>query len=256
MILSLIQHWLQAGNAHHIHSPFVYHLYTEIIRSQQYYYAYEEVENLHRALRKDTRVIQVQDYGAGSKRLPGRHRRIGAIARHSVLSRKEGRLLFRLVNHFQPKVIFELGTSLGISTAYLGKAGGQSQIYTFEGCPATAHIARENFSHLKLAQIQVLVGSLENTLLNQVQKVDQIDFLYMDANHRYEPTLAYFETCLPKLHENSLVILDDIYWSKEMQVAWQNLHHRPEVGLSIDLFQMGLLFFRKKQAKEHFTLHF
>jgi predicted O-methyltransferase YrrM len=81
-----------------------------------------------------------------------------------------------------------------------------------------------------------------------------LDFIFVDANHRKAPTLSYFEICLPKVHENSIMIFDDIYWSKEMTEAWEQIKQHPSVGISIDLFQFGIVLFRKTQAKQHFVL--
>jgi len=60
--------------------------------------------------------------GAGSRLGAYRSRTIGSIARTSAKPAKYGQLLFRLAQRFQPKTVFDLGTSLGLTTAYLAKA--------------------------------------------------------------------------------------------------------------------------------------
>jgi predicted O-methyltransferase YrrM len=68
--------------------------------------------------------------------------------------------------------------------------------------------------------------------------------------------MQYFEACLKKINEQTLFIFDDIYWSPEMKKAWDEITSRPEVKISIDLYDLGLIFFRNNQAKQHFVLKF
>ena len=81
----------------------------------------------------------------------------------------------------------------------------------------------------------------------------KIDFFYL---HRKDATLRYFEQCLPLADKNSLFVFDDIHWSGEMESAWDTIKKHPQVRLSIDLFFIGLVFFRTEQPKQHFTIRF
>ena len=255
--LVFLRYWLSAGTAHGLHSPFVFDLYTRVIRSSGEFYAFEEIEHLRDALLFSDKKITVTDLGAGSKKTSGTVRHVKEIAETSLATPKTGQLLFRLVNEFQPRTLFELGTSLGITTLYLGKADTRCQLVTFEGCPETMAVAQENIRHARLTNVLPITGNLQETLKHEVEKVAALDFVFFDANHRLEPTLSYFETCLAKAHEHSVFVFDDIYWSVEMQQAWQEIKNHPTVTLTIDLFQVGLVFFRKENfEKQHFKLRF
>jgi predicted O-methyltransferase YrrM len=83
-----------------------------------------------------------------------------------------------------------------------------------------------------------------------------LDFAYFDANHRFEPTVQYFEDCLPYIQNDSVFIFDDIYWSEGMTRAWEHIKAHPRVTLTVDLFWIGLVFFRTEQVKEDFVLRF
>jgi predicted O-methyltransferase YrrM len=176
------------------------------------------------------------------------------IARNSEKPRRIARLLFRLVRRFQPATLFDLGTSLGLTTLYFAKAAPQARILTFEGCPETASVAQSNFNALNAKNVEIRVGNLDETLATAVAATDRIDFAFFDAYHRYEPTVRYFETCLRKAHDDSLFVFDDIHWSPEMERAWSYLQAHPRVALTIDLFFIGLVFFRKSAPKQHFIL--
>jgi predicted O-methyltransferase YrrM len=48
-----------------------------------------------------------------------------------------------------------------------------------------------------------------------------IDFVYIDGNHRYEPTMKYFDLLMQYSHEGTILVSDDIHWSLEMTQAWK-----------------------------------
>ncbi len=256
MLLRFLRYLFRSTNAHGIHSPFVFELYTKIIRSKRIDPAFAQIEDLRQRLLADRRKIKIKDYGAGSKINPNRERSLSDIARNSEKPRRIARLLFRLVRRFSPKIIFDLGTSLGLTTLYFAKAAPQARIVTFEGCPETAAVAQTNFEEMTAKNVEVIVGNIDETLAPAVAKADRIDFAFFDANHRYEPTVRYFETCLEKAHADSLFVFDDIHWSPEMEKAWRYLQAHPRVSLTVDLFFIGLVFFRKTGPKQHFVLRF
>ncbi|GGE94214.1 O-methyltransferase [Hymenobacter cavernae] len=255
--LSYLQFLLRSGNAHGLHSPFVFALYNDVIQRGGFYSAFARIEAERKALLHRPDSITVCDFGAGSHTGAGTERRVRDIARTAAKPRKFGQLLFRLVNHFQPRTVLELGTSLGLTTAYLAAANSRTRVVTFEGCPQTAAVARETFQNLSLKNVTLVEGNLDNTLAASAKNLGSpVDFVFFDGNHRYEPTVRYFEQLLPFRTEHSLFVFDDIHWSAEMTRAWETIKAHPEVLLTIDLFFVGLVFFRKNQPKQHFRLRF
>jgi predicted O-methyltransferase YrrM len=256
-LFAYLRYWVRSGNAHGLHSPFVFELYTTVIRHTGKFGAFGPIEARRRELRRSTKTIAVTDFGAGSQvaGAGGQERRLRDIARHAAKPPRLAQLLFRLVNHFQPATILELGTSLGLTTAYLAAADSRHQVITFEGCPNTAAVAQETFEKLGLKNVQLVTGNLDQTLPATLATLAKpIDFVFFDGNHRYEPTLRYFEQCLDKSHENSVFVLDDIHWSAEMEQAWATIQAHPAVTVTVDLFYVGLVFFRKKQPRQDFWL--
>jgi predicted O-methyltransferase YrrM len=247
---------MRAIKLHGVHSPFIYDLYHSVLRHTGHFAAYDQVEALREKLLHDKRQLQVTDLGAGSRNINYRTRKVKHIARTSAKPAKYGKLLFRLVNHFQPQSVFELGTSLGITTSYIAQARRNAAIYTFEGCPNIASVARENLNRLGLENVRLIEGNLDETLEQQLKQVGELDFVFFDGNHRYDPTMRYFQSCLQKHHQYSVFVVDDIYWSAEMKRAWLDIKQHPQVMQTVDLFFVGLVFFRKAQHKEHFTLYF
>lgn len=245
------------GKGHGIHSPFVYDFVRHVLIDKRSFYAYGQVEALRRKLLQNEAVVEVTDFGAGSTISKTNQRSIASIARHAAKSKKWAQLLFRIVNYYQPSTILELGTSLGISTAYMAMANPQARIITAEGSAAIASEAGKNFKSLQLPSIQQVTGNFDDTLPGILKNFPQLDLAFVDGNHRYEPTVRYFNQLLPSLHPNSILIFDDIHWSADMERAWNEIKENPAVQLSVDLFSIGLVFFSDQfKVKQHFNIRF
>lgn len=204
-------------------------------------------------LRSDTKV-HVTDLGAGSRVSKSKVRQVASIARHSARNPCQAQILFRLACFLDSDSVLEIGTSLGIQTAYFGFALPKSRIMTLEGCPETAAIARQNFEELGLHQVELLKGDFKDTLGTALQVLGKVGLVLFDGNHSYVPTMDYFHQCLAYKTESSCFIFDDIHWSEGMEKAWAAIVAHPRVTISIDCFHFGLVFFREKQPKQHFLL--
>lgn len=253
-VLAFIKYWLRQVDEHSLHPPFIFNLYNEVIKTASSN-RLEKIESLRAKLLQDQTEVDLIDFGAGSRVNNGTKRQVAEIARNSSTPAKFSALLLALIKHFEYRSIFELGTSLGLNTLYLSEEES-SRITTFEGDPTLTKIAQQNFESLGRKNISIVEGNIDETLKKQVSQVKSIDLAYIDANHCYEPTLRYYELIRKKCHEKSLVVFDDIHWSKEMNLAWHELKNRPEVRISIDLFEGGLLFFDPKLTQGDYVLKF
>jgi len=247
-------HRLKAKTRHDLHSPFVYRLADKTIYDFDAKTVYDEVESIRRGLLNDNRIITVTDLGAGSHLNSSRTKKISDIARNALKPRKLAQLLYRLTSDLQPRTIIELGTCLGITTLYLQKATPAAKVYTLEGCPQTAGVAKKVFKTADMDDVNLITGNFDDTLPDVIQNLDTLDLVYIDGNHQKAATLKYFEWCLPKVYENTLLIFDDIYLSEGMKEAWQEIKAHPKVTVTIDLFWIGLVYFKKGQAKEDFLI--
>ncbi len=256
MLRPALRYYLRAQTKYRVHSPFAGRWIDEVLEDDRWYYAFDDLKFFWEKLLLDRREIPVHDLGAGP-RTGARNdtRTVASIARNAVCSPAKGRFLFRQALFSRPGTILELGTSLGISSLYLRAAAPGARLVTVEGCPETAAVARENFQKSGLRSPELHIGDFDRVLPELLPRLGQIDLLYMDGNHREAPTLRYFEMCLPYVGNDTVFLLDDIYWSAEMQRAWQRLAAHPRVALSLDVFHTGLLFFRPDfSEKKHFVL--
>ncbi len=205
----------------------------------------------------DQRLLEIEDFGAGSRVAKNKQRRVAELADSALKPKKYAQLLYRLVKHYQPATILELGTSLGITTSYLAAANPTANIITIEGSKAIAEVAARNFAQLHLKNIEQQVGNFDDLLPSGIHHLSSIDLAYIDGNHRYEPTVNYFNQLLPALHNNSVLVFDDIHWSPGMERAWEEIRQHPAVQCTVDIFFLGFVFFRKEfKVKQHFAVRF
>ena len=245
------------GKGHGIHSHFVFNLVRHVFNDDRKFDAFQKIEKLRQDLLKDDEIIRVEDFGAGSILINSNSRSISSIAKSAAKSAKYGQLFFRLVNYFESKQILELGTSLGVSTAYFASANKNVRITSLEGSNTIAEKAAQNFAKLELQNIQIIKGNFDDTLEEILEKDDIYDLIFFDGNHRKEPTLRYFRQCMNNCQADSIFIFDDIHWSKEMEDAWNEIKSHPAVTCSIDLFFVGLIFFRKEfKEVQHVIIRF
>lgn len=245
------------GKGHGIHSPFVYEFTRKVLMDDRVYEPYPAIETQRKALLANRQSIPVEDFGAGSSVIKTKERAVNRIAASSLKPAKFAQLLFRIVKHYQPQQILELGTSFGITTAYLAAAAPGAKVFTAEGAASVAGIARENFDMLALSNIELIEGDFRVTLPSLLERIKRVDLAFIDGNHRKEPTLDYFQQILKYSHPSTILIFDDIHWSAEMESAWETIRQDPAVTLSIDLFFIGILFFNPDiNHKQDFCIRF
>jgi len=252
-ITSYINFLINSTNQHGVHSPFVYNLVTKCFYKKTTSLKKTAYLNYKKKLANNKNQIEVNDLGEGSKVFKSNKRKISKIAKVAGISNKRAFLLIRLVEYFKPNTVLELGTSLGLATAAMHLGDKASKIYSIEGCKNTANVAASTLKKVGFSNIEIINNNFSEAL-PKLTKNKKLDFIYIDGNHKKEATISYFNQCLKATHNNSIIIFDDIYWSKQMQLAWQHIINNPKVTVSIDTYKWGIVFFRKEQAKEHFTI--
>ena len=257
-ILAYIKHVLTAWNTtgEGIHSPYLFRIVRFILRDENTFYCFSDIERRREQLLACPDVLEVVDFGSqGAPEGKLVRRRVCDIAKNHLESPKVGQTLFRLL-HFmgqeehRPLHILELGTSLGITTAYLASVSSQNSVLTFEGSEAVLRVAQGVWRALRLENIRWQQGNIDDTLCSQ----KPLDLAFIDANHTYEATKRYVEFLLPQMTEKGIIVLDDIHYSKDMERAWQELKADSRVTTSMDLYHIGLLFFDPHYLKRHYKI--
>lgn len=247
-----ISYQWKSKTKYYLHSPFVYQFYLNVLEGSDD----GRLNSIH-ALRKklsfDNSAIEIKDFGTG----PSSAKKLSDIECKAAVSKKYGRLLYRLVKYFKPDNILELGTSVGLSSSYMALANENGKVSTIEGSPALIDAAKKNFADLGISNISTYAGNFDDILPEILNTQTSLGLVFFDGNHRKEATLRYFNLCLEKATTESIFVFDDIHWSNEMNGAWMEIKANPQITLALDVFQFGICFFRKeKLAKEEFVLRY
>ena len=277
---SWLRHQLTAWNTggEGVHSPYLFEWVRMVMMDKNSFYIWGEIERCREKMLRDERELEFVDYGSGKlkgengklKGANGERRRVCDIARRSLAKRKYAQMLSRLVNwlgashslengsgtayslEFRGLTIVELGTSLGVTTAYMAAMDSRNRVVTFEGCEAVANIAKENWKALNINNIECRVGEIDVEQL--ARDIEHLDVAFIDANHTYEGTCKYFDVLAGKVREKSVIVVDDIHYSEEMEKAWKAICADERVTSTIDLYQMGLVFFDKHYWKRSYKM--
>lgn len=250
-IIAYIKFLLQSTNQHGVHSPFVYKLVTQCFYDSSPKKAYKNLKAYRTKLLNCQNKIHITDFGKGSKVFKSNTRTISQIAKVSGSNYKRLQLLTRFIEFNASNKILELGTSLGLSSYAMALGNPKAEIITIEGCKNTADFTSSQFKELGQNHIQVINQNFSDYLRNSTST---FDLIFIDGNHQKEATIAYFELLLKKTHNNSVMIFDDIYWSKEMTQAWDYIKQNQKVSVTIDTFFWGFVFLRKEQVKQNFKI--
>ncbi len=255
-VTDYLTYLLTSVNRHGIHSPFVFNFNEKIIQGKDAHDLFDPIETLRRKMIKSKAEIDFVDFGSGNK--TGK-RKISEIADSTAKQARYGRFLYRLLATLQPQYSLELGTGTGIASLYQACAFNEFfPLHSIEGSPKLAEIAAYNAEMLGIQdRIHFHVGRFEDKLPEILSLFPRLDYVFIDGNHSYEPTIKYFNTLKKHSHSGTVLVFDDINWSEEMKRAWSVIKNDGDVTLTIDIFALGLVFFRKEnQEKENFIIRY
>ncbi|GMT45248.1 MAG: O-methyltransferase [bacterium] len=255
---SYLTYLAKAKTRYKIHSPFVFDLVENVLKDKTEYPEYRKIETYKKNISKSKTIIETVDFGTRSenKHYTTSMEKVGNIVKRRSQHKNQARLLYRLSRHFQPGNMLEFGTAAGISTAYIKAPVPESKIITMEGCASLANVAAGNLKKLGVKNVNISIGNFDVVLPKVLKKFDRLDFVFFDGNHRRKPTLDYFNRCAELAHEDAIFIFDDIHWSPGMADAWNIIKKDERVSISLDVFWLGLVFFRKGITKQDFIIRY
>lgn len=241
---------------HGVHSPFVFNLITSVFRNKTEPGIVLSIESLRKKMLEDSTILNVTEFGSGSKHMKGNLRKLSDIARYSSVTKKYGLLLSNLAREFGNRGILELGTSLGISALYLASGIKDSTVYTIEGSSEVASAARSYIDFSGFGNINISVGKFDDELPSIRAKGFTPGLVFIDGDHRKESVIRYFSYISEFSGEDTVIVLDDIYSSPEMGEAWDYIRQDEKVSLTVDIFRMGLVFFRKGITRTDYVIRY
>ena len=248
IVFEYIKYRLNARYLHGVHSPFVYNFMKNAMKLGVAPKHQKDIDQCISMSNSNQLEIKVQDYGAKSKKLDEK-RSVKQIFKTSSSYGKNALLLYRISHYFKPKSILELGTSLGIGSLHLHLGQPSAKITTIEGCPETFKLAQNS---LKGKPIELINRTFYDYIKDL--KTESFDLIFIDGHHDGEALKYYLELLDKYIHDDTIIVLDDIRWSNSMLNAWNSLKKNEKYHLSMDFFRMGILIKRPQQEKEDFIL--
>lgn len=170
------------------------------------------------------------------------------IADASKASRgwKDLEFLYGLILLHQPNTILELGTNLGISSAYLAAAllatgNNNSIVHTIDASPYRIKVAQDLHAELDLGNIEYYTGLFFDVLPEITSKLNVIDFAFIDGQYALKPSLYFFEEIAKNSREGTLLVFGGIQFSEEMQNAWKTIRNSPLVFTAWEVGGLGMV---------------
>lgn len=250
-VFAFISHWLKREEGHSLQSPFVFNFYQGLkkhLLTQND--LVQEIESYRKKLLDSDQIIEVYDLGAGSKKVNTLYRKVADITKYSTSSKKFALLYQFFCLQTPANTVLELGTCMGITSRYMSLAT-KGKVYTFEGSENIQSVAIPENGY---KNIEFILGNINKELPTLLEKISVVDFALIDASHTYEDTIQYFELLLEKVTSTSIIAIGDIYWSKEMNKAWQEIKSHQAVKLSFDFYECGIVFFECPIEKTNYLL--
>lgn len=250
---SYLIYWLKKEDKYSLQSPLLFRIYTELLDYISTRKKLDlDIEAYRKSLTDSVEIIEILDLGAGSKKVNTKKRKVADITRYSTSNRETAQLIQFFCTMTPAETVVELGTCVGISTQYLERVTN-GRLATFEGANELVRLANMK---LKSPKVDFFVGNMSQTLPEYLKNVSCIDFALIDANHTYAGSMDFINLILGRIHSKSIIVIGDIHWSVEMESAWKKITQFPEVKLSLDFYEVGVIFFDFPGDKTQYILDF
>ena len=257
-----LRHTVTATSYYNLHSPFLYQLYQAAFLPAQKHEDPASIIRYRKNLKADKRTFPKTELGAKNRKV--QWVTVKEEAARITIPPRYGRLLAFIVQHLNCKRIIELGTGLGVATAYLAyglyhkNPRSNKTLASIEGCPHTLNAVKRHWPNAMdaIPQPTFYQGRIDEKLPEVLAQHSPLDLAFIDANHRRAAFENYTAAILPYMVGKGVLIADDIHWSAEMGDAWETLKADSRVRMTVDLYRMGIAFMDQDLTPVNLRLRF
>lgn len=250
LIYEYINYLFKSKKRHGVHSPFVYDFTDKCLKLKVNTTTLNNFKEITKIYLNNTSKFNLEDHGAGSK--SNKSSSISTIFQKASTKGKYAELLYKICAHYLPKNTLELGTNLGVGTYFLSQGNPLGKVTTIEADPTLFSLAEQTINKYS-SNSQHFHATFTNFLL-QCDTV--FDFIFIDGDHRGVKLLEYLECLEKNMHDSTIILIDDIRWSKDMFDAWNKIIKMEQYHLSLDLFKFGIILKKHSKEKEHFIIRY
>lgn len=203
-----------------VHSPYAYRLITEVLREKSRFYAYDELKEIF------NKEKQHADY---------------------KVKRKRARLLFRIINRYQPAEVLEIGSTGGVTTLYMQRACPRAAITILEPRSERAASTRQWLAARRCVATVVSPSTWEQGIRDYLSHAERPFIL---VNHMPAAMYAGLAAALREsLHPYAVVIVSGIGY-KTPRALWRNMLDDARVRIALDMKHSGMLLCNPKLNRQ------
>jgi len=233
-------------HGHGIHSPFLFYLITEVIENNEKLPQFKSFKQLKKKVLdliddpSDSSVKKIYD------QFDIRYTKSKKLCKKIELPEKYQQIVFHLIREFKPSLIIHYGPTLGVNPAILATANLDGLVYQVNNDPPCKLISKKLLNDSGIPNIQFIPE-------NSVPNINS-EFVLLNCFNNPDFSQSMIQNYINQHSNDGVLIIRGIHESNEMESMWQNTIAHQNIRVSLDLFEIGILLFRKGLQKENFIL--
>jgi predicted O-methyltransferase YrrM len=229
---SIFQYKASHHNGFGIHSPYLFHLISGVLEETCPYYCFNQIESTRPLLKKELKTFHKNN-------------------KTDVFC---GQILFRLIQDAQSRILFEIGTSAGLETQYMAFSSQKAKCISVTDSVELAEVLQKDNGKKGLKNIELKIPTCGETLESRINQLESIDFVYFNESVGNLKMIDLFNQCLLKKKNGSIFVLNKIHVDSEKKKVWEKIQMYPDVRVTLDLYDLGIVLFNPNLEKNNYVI--
>ena len=222
MISSWLKYLLQRKSKYNIHSPFVFDFVTKVLNDHGSNRDYDTIMRIGRLLDKKKHI--------------------------SFAKRKRSRLLYRVIQHYEPDSVVSFGSITALNATALALGNLQTKVYLEQSEDFLETLNAMGVINVRLIQ----PAEFDSEHFRRLNT----GFVFFGRDSFEDDTWDYLTDCLNYKTADSVFIFEGIHHNRDIEDAWEEIKADEDVSVTFDLYSIGMVFFREGIEKQDFVLKY